>query len=494
MSQIRRIGFAGTDARTLLWAKETTKGNLQGVVIRGNRAMEEYVRQMGWPVEFISTIDNSAKALAQAGVEAFKSGRLDYLLAQSENHYYDGFVDEVAAAGFGDRVAGLARRASFIEGDKVGAKQLCRIAEVPVADLWEAVDVRDVRKIRSICCDFIDRTNGVVLKYPYRAGGKGARVILDTWQIAEVYNRLVEDYSKDYGSICGSNQWPLLIESLMGGPEISFTVFTDDHGNFQILPTSMDYARRYPGPAGPHNPVTGGMGAISPHPLETPELLEMARKTIVTPFISTMRELGYLRKCVLYFGCFVSVDGFGQPTRIRVSEINIRMGEPEVQTVVRRLKNPGELIVAMFENRLHEVAPEIRDDQLSITIALVTGPGGPDGQKGYPGSCTIGEVLEFDSKYLQKKNILLVPSGADYKDGVFLSDGTRIVYLIANAKCEPGMPPADSANGLREKLLNTFRQGKVRVIPRENPEGNRLTLREDCGSEYDHFSRIFYAK
>jgi phosphoribosylamine--glycine ligase len=308
----------------------------------------------------------------------------------------------------------------------------------------------------------------------------------------------MEDYSKNYAAIHNSSddKWPLLIESLMGGSEISFTVFVDDHGSFQILPTSMDYARRYPGPPGPNNPVTGGMSAISPHPLETLELIEMARLSIVRPFLEEMKKCGILRKCVLYFGCFISVDGFVRPIRIRVSEINIRMGEPEVQTVIRRLRNPGELLLAMFENRLQEVSPEVRDDQISFTIALVTGPGGPDGQKGYPWSCTKGEVLEFDLKYLKKKQITLVPSGADFKDGTFYSDGTRVAYLVANAQSNMDRPESvrEKAINLREKLLTAFRNGKVRVIPRENPQGNRLSLREDCGLEFSHFSRIFCIK
>jgi len=487
-----RIGIAGTDARSFLWAKEITADGIWGVVIRGNRAMEEYARIMSWPVEFIPTADNSAKALAQGGIEAFRTGQLNYLLAQSENHYYDGFVDEVIEAGFGDRVAGLTQKASFIEGDKIAAKRLCRSAGVPVADQWMEEDARDFQSIRDVCCHYIDRFNGAVLKYPYRAGGKGARIITDIWQIAEVYNKLMTDYSADYEALRGSDQcWPLLIESLMGGSEISFTVFVDDNGSFQILPTSMDYARRYPGTAGPHNPVTGGMGAISPHPLESLGLIELATEKIVRPFVRAMKHYGHLRKCVLYFGCFVTVDGNYYPTRIRVSEVNIRMGEPEVQAVVRRLKNPGELLLAMFENRLHEVKPEVREDQISLTIALVTGPGGPDGQKGYPDSCTKGERLEFDLKYLKKNKILLVPSGADFRDGTFYSDGTRIVYLIANAKRDQTKSLLETAEGLREKILNAHRNGKVRVIPRENPDGNRLALREDCGSEFSRFHQIF---
>lgn len=483
-----RIGIAGTDARTFLWAQAISReGFLQGVVIRGNRAMEEFNSLMNWPVKFIPTSDNSAKALAQASIEAFKDGRLDYLLAQSEDHYYQGFVDEVIAAGFGDRVAGLTQHASQIEGDKTFGKKLCQRANVPVSDYWDLVDARNFAAIRTICCRFFNNSNGAVLKFPFSAGGKGSRIITDIIQIREVYEQLMKDYTENYKKICGKdNPWPLLIESLMGGMEISFTVFVDDSGHFQILPTSMDYARRFAGPAGPGNPVTGGMGAISPHPLETSQLIEMAKETIVAPFIKQMEREGLLRRCILYFGCFVTVNGTGLPIIIRVSEVNIRMGEPEVQAVVRRLKNPGELLLAMFENRLNEVVPEVREDQVCITIALVTGPGGPDGQKGYPWSYTKGESLLVDHKYLMKNNLLFIPSGADFdeKKGGFISDGTRVGYIMGNAK-------RGNVKNLRERLLNAYRNGKIKVVPRENPEGNRLAIREDCGSEFCTVSELF---
>ena len=128
------------------------------------------------------------------------------------------------------------------------------------------------------------------------------------------------------------------------------------------------------------------MGAISPHPMETPELIELAGELIARPLINKINEKGFLRPCILYPGCFVSLDNAKQPTHIRVSEINIRPGEPEAQPVARRLRNLGVLIEAMFAGRLDEIKPEVREDQLSLCAGLVTGAGGPDGQKGNPWS------------------------------------------------------------------------------------------------------------
>ena len=71
----------------------------------------------------------------------------------------------------------------------------------------------------------------------------------------------------------------------MSGVEISFTILVDAKGDFQILPTAMDYPERFEGPASKNNPITGGVGAISPHPMETPELIEMAGDVIAKPLI-----------------------------------------------------------------------------------------------------------------------------------------------------------------------------------------------------------------
>jgi phosphoribosylamine--glycine ligase len=209
-----------------------------------------------------------------------------------------------------------------------------------------------------------------------------------------------------------------------------------------------------------------------------------------------MQPQKILRPCILYPGCFVSLDPDMQPTRIRVSEINIRPGEPEAQPVARRIRNLGALIEATAEGRLKHVYPEVRDDQVAVCIALVTGPGGPDGQKGYPWSCTKGEPLEIDFKYLKRKAIQVIPSAMTVADQgeVFKSDGTRVAFLNANVTIKKNEPTGEVADRLNNKLLAAFDNGKIRVIPRENPAGNRLDLRRDIGLHYRKAEKIFSSK
>jgi len=498
---MKKIAFAGTDGRTLLSALVTATAKsdnhdatFKAVVIRGTPSMPEFCKIMNWPVEFVATVSNSVQDYTGAVIAALKAGRLDYVVPMPEALLFEGLVDAVEQAGFGDQILGLDTSGAFIEGDKIECKKLCRDAGIPVAAAWDEVDARDYQSILSTCLNYIQNYGGAVLKYPYSAGGKGARIISNSWEIREVYDGLIKDYQAGYKKLYGSQgTWPLLIESLMSGVEISFTILVDRNGNFQILPTAMDYPERFEGTAGKNNPITGGMGAVSPHPLETPDLIEMAGNLIARPLIESMKARNILRPCVLYPGCFVSLDNDMRPTTIRVSEINIRPGEPEAQPVMRRLRNLGVLIQATLEGNLNQVEPEVRTDQLAMCSALVTGPGGPDGQKGYPWSCTRGEPMEIDYKYMRRKGVQVIPSAmmcsAD-GDG-FKSDGTRVAFLNLNMTIKPDESRGEAADRSRKKLLAAFDNGKIRVIPREDANGNRLDLRRDIGFHYGEAERIF---
>lgn len=500
---MKRIAFAGTDGRTLLSAfvlstatSDTSTDAFEGVVVRGTPAMPAFSAQMGWPVTFVPTASNAKADYAAAIIAALASGRIDTVVPMPEALLFEGLIDDVAAAGFGERILGLNRDGAFIEGDKIRCKELCREAGIPVAPAWAAVDARDYPAVLEICLDMLHTHGGAVLKYPYSAGGKGARIILNSWEIREVYDTLMNDYKASYRQSHGKKgPWPLLIEARMSGVEISFTILVDGRGNFQILPTAMDYPERFEGPASKANPITGGTGAISPHPMETPELIAMAGETIARPLVDSLKAKGLLRPCILYPGCFVSFDAHQRPRQIRVCEINIRPGEPEAQPVARRLRNLGALIQAALEGRLDRVEPEVRTDQVALCIALMTGPGGPDGQKGYPWSCTKGEVLEMDIKYLKRKGIQVIPSAMTWseEDACFKSDGTRVAYLNANITVKANDSRGEVADRLRKKLLAAFDNDKIRVLPRENPKGNRLDLRRDIGVNYLQAENIFPA-
>ena len=498
---MKKIAFAGTDGRTILSAfvistatSEIYTDEYKGIVVRGTPSMPKFAEIMNWPVDFVPTASNSVDDYAEGIISALKEKVIDYVVPMPEALLFDGLVDTVKEAGYDDHILGLCKDGAFIEGDKIKCKELCQKAGIPVSDSWIETDAKDYDSVLGACLSYIGEYGGAVLKYPYSAGGKGARIIQNSWEIREVYDTLIKDYKDSYKKQFGKkNRWPLLIESLMSGVEISFTILIDKNGHFQILPTAMDYPERFEGPAGKNNPITGGVGAISPHPMETPELIKMAGDVIARPLIDEMKKMEILRPCIVYPGCFVSLNKSKLPTKIRVSEINIRPGEPEAQPVARRIRNLGALIQATLEGNLHQVEPEVREDQVSVCLALVTGPGGPDGQKGYPWSCTRGEPMEIDLKYMRRKGIQVIPSAMTWEPEaeVFKSDGTRVAFLNSNATVKAGQTRGSVGDQLRNKLLTAFKNGKIRVIPREDSQGNRLDARSDVGSHFLRAEKIF---
>jgi len=163
----------------------------------------------------------------------------------------------------------------------------------------------------------------------------------------------------------------------------------------------------------------------------------------------------------------------------------------------------------------------VRTDQISICLALVTGPGGPRGQKGYPDSYTKYEPVVINFKSLAKRGILIVPSNVswDEESQRLISDGSRVFYLSKNATVKTGQKRGETAEVLRNTLLQAFDQGLVKVIPREAEETldaakilfeqgnipmaefkkkeaafekiNRLALRRDPGRIYKEWDELY---
>jgi phosphoribosylamine--glycine ligase len=524
----KTIGFVGPDGRTCMCAYTVSTVESEkyiGAIIKGMTGMGpvmDAVRgKKNWTLKIFPIEGKTVDDYKTVILEAFENKEIDYIVIMPEDLIYEGIVDELIEAGYGDQVIGLTKEAAFIEGDKIKAKIWMRRAGVPVAP-FKVADAKNLQQIKRIVTKFMRLHGGAVFKYPYSAGGKGSRPVFRVEDILDVWNILLKDYSENYQTLHGDDKWPLLIEAWKSEIEISFTALIDGKGNFQILPTAMDYPLRFEGPPSQTNPVTGGMAAIGMHPAETPELIKMVGRRVIQPFVEEMKKKGILRPCILYPGCRVSIDPVtGKPVDILVYEMNIRAGEPEMQVVARRLKNLGELIVAALHGGLNAVEPDVRKDQISICLALVTGPGGPQGQRGYPDSYTKYEPVLINFKSLSKRGILIVPSNIswDEKKQRLISDGSRVCYLSKNAKVKSGQKRGQVAEKLRAALFQAFDHGLVRVVPREAEETfeaaeilfgqgniteaefkkaqaafektNRLDLRRDPGRIYEEWDQLY---
>ena len=138
---MKKIAFAGTDGRTLLWAfvvstatSAFNNDDYSGMVFRGTPAMPKFTEIMNWPVTFIPTKDNSAEGYAAAIVEALRQETVDYVVPMPESLLFDGLVDAVEKEGFGDRILGLNAAAAFIEGDKINDRDALAARGVDMTD------------------------------------------------------------------------------------------------------------------------------------------------------------------------------------------------------------------------------------------------------------------------------------------------------------------------------------------------------------------------
>jgi phosphoribosylamine--glycine ligase len=165
--------------------------------------MPKFSEIMNWSVTYIATNSNSVEDYTAAIIEALTEKKIDYVIPMPEALLFEGLVDAVDHAGFGDQIIGLRKSGAFIEGDKIECKKLCREAGIPVAASWNEADAKDFQSILQTCLNYIHAYGGAVLKYPYSAGGKGARIILNAWEIREVYDGLIKDYKAGYKKMFG---------------------------------------------------------------------------------------------------------------------------------------------------------------------------------------------------------------------------------------------------------------------------------------------------
>ena len=243
-----------------------------------------------------------------------------------------------------------------------------------------------------------------VLKADGLAAGKGVLIINDLDEAKfELSNMLLNE---KFG-VAGSK---VVIEEFLSGIELSCFVLTDGK-NYKILPTAKDYKRIGEGDTGLN---TGGMAAVSPVPFATHELLEKIENRIVKPTIDGLHNDKITYKGFVFIGLII-VDN--DPY---VIEYNVRMGDPETEVVIPRLKS--DLVVlfkAVADEKLDEIKLEV-DERAATTIMLVSG--------GYPEDYEKGKVI---SGINQVTDSLVFHAGTKTENGQVLSNGGRVLAVTS---------------------------------------------------------------
>ena len=287
-----------------------------------------------------------------------------------------------------------------LEGSKHFAKSFMQQYGIPTAR-YQCFSVLNIEA----GYDFIDSLHPpYVLKASGLAAGKGVLIIEDkTLAKTELHEILFKNKFGDAGK-------EVIIEEFLSGIECSAFVITDGK-NYCILPYAKDYKRIGEGDTGLN---TGGMGAVSPVSFADETFRRKVEERIIKPTIYGIQQEKMNYKGFVFIGLMnVKGDPF-------VIEYNCRMGDPETEVVLPRIKNDlVELFSATAESRLNEIAIE-EDDKISVTVMMVSG--------GYPGNYEKG----FEIEGLEKvKESVVFHAGTAIKNGKTVTAGGRVLSITS---------------------------------------------------------------
>jgi len=297
-------------------------------------------------------------------------------------------------------VIGPSKIGAQLEGSKEFAKEFLIKHKIPTA-AYESFTSNTVEK----GCLFLETLQPpYVLKADGLAAGKGVLIIQDLEEAkTELRNMLVH-------AKFGKASSKVVIEEFLDGIELSCFVLTDGK-NYKILPTAKDYKRIGEGETGLN---TGGMGAVSPVPFADEILLEKIETRIVQPTIEGLQKDSIEYKGFVFIGLIV-VNG--EPI---VIEYNVRMGDPETEVVLPRIKTDlVELFQAVADQKLNEVELEI-DKRATTTVMLVSG--------GYPEDYEKGKII---SGLEAIQDSIIFHAGTKLEDGKIVSNGGRVLAITS---------------------------------------------------------------
>jgi phosphoribosylamine---glycine ligase len=310
----------------------------------------------------------------------------------------EGVVDLFRSKGL--RIFGPTRACARLESSKQFAKEFMASHRIPTAAFASFDEARPAHAYVQ------SRGAPIVVKADGLAAGKGVIVAASEDEAHRAIDQILVERAM---GAAGSR---VVIEEFLEGEEASFIVLADGE---HVLPlaTSQDHKRLRDSDLGPN---TGGMGAYSPAPVVTPELHARVVREIIQPVLAGMAEEGQPYSGFLYAG--LMIDGSGNP---RVLEFNCRLGDPETQPILMRLKSDlFELIEGALEGRLNRLEADWdRRAALGVVIAAAN----------YPDSPKKGDAI--NGLPLPGEDLRVFHSGTALKDGTVVTNGGRVLCVTA---------------------------------------------------------------
>ena len=332
-------------------------------------------------------------------VELARNEQVGFTVVGPEAPLAAGVVDAFRSAGL--PIFGPTKAAAQLESSKDFAKQFLVRHNIPTAKYQTFSDAAAAHA-------YIDAEGApIVIKADGLAAGKGVVVAMSADEAhAAIDMMLLDNKMGDAGA-------RVVIEEFMQGEEASFIVMADGR-NAMALATSQDHKRLKDGDEGPN---TGGMGAYSPAPVVTPDVHARVMREVINPTLAGMAADGLPYTGFLYAG--LMIDGEGRP---RVVEFNCRMGDPETQPIMMRLKTDlADLIEAAIAGKLDQTEAEW-DRRFALGVVLAAA--------GYPDSPRKGDAI-FGLPTGEVEDAHVFHAGTAEQDGQVVTAGGRVLCVTA---------------------------------------------------------------
>ena len=326
--------------------------------------------------------------------------KIDLVIVGPEKPLVGGIVDFLEKKKI--KVFGPNKRVAQLEGSKIFTKQICKKYNIPTAKF-------DIFKSSYQAIKYLEKTNmPIVVKADGLAAGKGVYICEDFKQAKKAVNEIFN------GKFGIANQ--ILIEEFLEGNEMSYFVLSDGI-TFKSFNTAQDHKRVGEGDVGKN---TGGMGAYSPSSLNNSELEKKIIDQIVKPTFQAINEIGEIYRGFLYVVLMIKNN---EPYLV---EFNVRMGDPECQTILPLLKSDLlDLIFSCCNESLEKYSIEWYDKK-SLCIVLCS--------KGYPDNYDKNIEINNLNKIKNDKNNFVFHAGTKISKKKILAIGGRVLNFVSIAK------------------------------------------------------------
>ena len=387
---------------------------LQNVAIIGNGGREN---SLAWVIEKNEKIKNIYLFPGNAGSEDLKKCKrilidhtdtnnlieklssldIDLVVIGPETPLANGLGDILRSKNF--LVFGPNSDGAKLESSKAWAKEFMKQARIPTANSWEINSIKNAKEV------ILSNQNPLVVKADGLASGKGVFICETKEETILITEEILNGKFGEAGKV-------VVLEEKIEGPEVSVFAITDG-SKYILLPTAQDHKRLEEGDKGLN---TGGMGAYSPTPLISNELLEVIKKEIIQPTINELIKRNINYRGVIYFGLMITTCG------PKVIEYNCRFGDPECQTIMPLMdKNFVSFLQNAANGNLKSDLEMIHSKKVSGCVIATS--------KGYPLDYETGYSINFSKPI--PEDIQIFHSGTTIDDsGSLVTNGGRVLTIV----------------------------------------------------------------